>query len=137
MPSLTTFTSREPATYIKGTVFKDEVRTSAEMLKRANLAGWDVRLREIETDARSTKKAFEVIRTNPFDNGLDRLGISGERYGVIQNERAFGMFDDLNPRWEAAGSFRNGALVYGQAATDQSIVIDPEGAADEIKPMVV
>lgn len=137
MSSLTTFASRQPATYIKGEVFTEEVRTSAAMLEKANLAHWNVRLREIETDARATKIAYEVVRDNPFDGGLDRLGISGERYGVVQNEQAFAMFDDLMPNWEAAGQFRNGSLVYGQAATDQSIVIDPTGAADEIKPLVV
>lgn len=137
MPELTTFASRQPATYIKGEVFAEVVKDSATMLAKANLANWDVRLREIETDARTTKTAYEVVRDNPADGGLDRLGISGERYGVIQNEQAFAMFDGLDPLWEAAGSFRNGSLVYGQAATDHTIVIDPDGAADEIKPMVV
>ena len=137
MPELTTFASREPATYIAGHVFDHEVRTSGEMLKLANLANWNVRLREIETDARSTKKAYEVVRDNPFDKGLDRLGISGERYGEVQNEQAFGLFDELEPLWEAGGQFNNGALVYGQVSTERSILIDPEGAADEIKPKVV
>ena len=68
---------------------------------------------------------------------MDRLGISGERYVEIQNEDAFAMFDHLGVEWEAAGQFKNGALVYGQAATNRSIVIDPKGAADEIKPLVV
>ena len=136
-PELTTFASREPATFIRGTVFDETVKDSATMLDKANLAGWNVRLREIETDARTTKTAYEVVRDNPFDGGLDRLGISGERYGVVQNETAFGMFDELNPEWEAAGQFRNGSLVYGQAATDHSIVVDPGGAADEVKGFVV
>lgn len=136
MPELTTFASREPATFIKGTVFKEEITSSAKMLAKANLANWNVRLREIETDARSTKKAFEAIRTNPFDGGLDRLGIHGERYGEVQNEQAFGMFDDLGVTWEAAGAFRNGAIVYGQAKVDKNIVIDPKGAADIVKPFL-
>lgn len=134
--SLTTFASRQPAAFIKGTVFDHEVTTSAEMLRLANLANWNVRLREIETDARSTKKAFEAVRTNPFDGGLDRLGIHGERYGEVQNEQAFGMFDDLGVTWEAAGSFKNGAIVYGQAKVDKTIVIDPQGVNDVIKPFL-
>lgn len=136
MTTLTAFASRQPAAYIKGTTFDGEV-TTAEMLDLANLSGWNVRLRPIETDARSSKQAFEVIRDNPFDGGLDRLGISGERYREIQNEGAFGMFDDLNPRWDAAGQFKGGTLVYGQATTDKSIVLDPNGAADEVKPFLV
>jgi len=135
--SLTTFASREPATFIKGTVFTDEVRTSADMLKRANLDNWNVRLRPIVTDARSNTETFEVIRDNPTDGLLDRLGVVGERYGEVQNEQAFAMFDDLQPIWEAAGSFKNGTLVYGQARTDREIVIDPSGAGDKIKPLVV
>lgn len=137
MPSLTTFASREPATYIQGEVFSETITSSADMLRKANLHNWDVRLRPIETDARSATEAFEVIRTNPFDGGIDRLGISGERYVEFQNETVFGMFDALGVEWEAAGQFKNGALVYGQAKTDTSIVIDPNGAADEIKPLVV
>ena len=136
MPNLTTFASRVPATFIKGEVFDKPVTKASDMLAKANLSGWNVRLREIETDARTNKKAFEVVRDNPFDGGLDRLGISGERYGIAQNEAVFAMFDDLQPQWEAAGQFRNGSLVYGAATTDQSIVIDPEGVADEIKPII-
>lgn len=137
MPELTTFASRQPATYIKGEVFTDEVRRSADMLERANLANWNVRMRTLESDARRSKETFEVVRDNPFDGGLDRLGVAGERYGIVQNEAAFAMFDDLDPLWEAAGQFRDGALVYGQAASEANIVLDPEGAADEIKTFVV
>lgn len=134
--TLTTFASRQPATYIKGEVFDGHVSTD-QMLAKANLAGWNVRLREIETDARSKKKAFECIRTNPFDGGLDRLGIAGERYGEVQNETVFHMFDDLDPKWSAAGQFRDGALVYGEAETDRTIIIDEGGVNDVLRPRVV
>lgn len=137
MPELTTFASRQPATFIRGTVKPEGWTSTADMLAESNLANWNVRLRAIDTDARSLTEAYEVIRDNPFDGGIDRLGISGERYHEIQNEAAFGMFDGLDPVWEAAGQFKNGSLVYGQAATDRSIVVDPNGAADEIKPFIV
>jgi hypothetical protein len=137
MPNLTNFASRQPASCIVGDVFTEEVKDSATMLAKANLAGWDVRLRPLDSDARRTKETFEVLRTNPHDGGLDRLGVSGERYGTVQNETAFAMFDGLDPVWEAAGSFKNGAVVYGQATTDYTIVLDPQGAADEIKPHIV
>jgi hypothetical protein len=135
--SLTTFASRQPATYIKGTVKPEGWSNSADMLAEANLAGWDVRLREIETDARTSQPAYEVIRTNPFDQGIDRLGISGARYVEFQNETVFAAFDHLNVEWEAAGQFHNGALVYGQAKTETPIVIDPKGANDIVQPFVV
>lgn len=137
MPTLTTFASREPATFIRGEVKPEGWKSTEDMLRDANLAGWNVRLRPLDSDARRSKETFEVVRDNPLDGGLDRLGVSGERYGEVQNEEAFGMFADLSPVWEAAGSFKNGALVYGQARTDQSILIDPNGVKDEIKPMVV
>lgn len=133
---LTDFASRQPAAFIKGTVFDHDVTTSAEMLRLANLDNWDVRLREIVTDARSTRKAYEAVRTNPHDGGLDRLGIHGERYGEVQNEQAFGLFDELGVTWEAAGSFKNGGIVYGQARVNRTIVIDPQGVNDEVKPFL-
>lgn len=137
MPELTAFASRQPATYIRGEVFTEEVTDSATMLAKANLADWNVRMRPLDSDARRTKETFEVVRDNPFDGGLDRIGVAGERYGIVQNETAFGMFDELSPVWEAAGQFRGGSLVYGQAASDHSIIIDPQGAADEVKAFVV
>jgi hypothetical protein len=137
LSELVTFASRQPATYIKGTVFSEPITNSRDMLAEAHLDNWNVRLRPIVTDARSQTEAFEVIRDNPFDGGLDRFGVVGERYGTFQNEQAFAMFDDLSPEWEAAGAFRNGALVYGQAKVDKEIVIDPSGAGDVLRPMVV
>jgi hypothetical protein len=136
MTTLTTFASRQPAAFIRGTVFDHEVTTSAEMLRLANLNDWNVHLRPLNSDARRKTETFEVVRTNPFDGLLDRLGVAGERYGTAQNEQTFGMLDDLNPVWEAAGSFKGGAIVYGQAKVDREIVIDPQGVADVIKPMI-
>lgn len=135
MSELTTFASRVPATFIRGEVFDKPLDTDA-MLDKANLRGWDVRLRGLDSDARRTKETFEVIRTNPFDGGLDRLGVAGERYGITQIEDVFNMFRALDPRWEAAGSFKNGSVVYGAAHSDRTIVLDPEGAADEIETLI-
>jgi phage/plasmid-like protein (TIGR03299 family) len=137
MPNLTTFASREPATYIRGEVNPEGWKTTADMLSAAHLSDWNVRLRPLESDARTAKVTYEVVRTNPFDVGIDRLGVAGERYGIVQNEQALAMFDDLAPVWEAAGSFKNGSLIYAQAKTEKSILIDPKGVADEIQPMVV
>lgn len=137
MPELTTFASRQPATYIRGTVKPEGWDSTEDMLNEAGLANWNVRMRPLESDARRDKETFEVIRDNPFDGGLDRLGVAGERYGIVQNETAFRMFDELSPEWEAGGQFRNGALVYGQAKTEKSILVDPNGAADEVKGLIV
>ena len=134
---LTDFASRQPATFIRGTVFTEDIRSSARMLEVANLANWDVRQRVLDSDARRTTETFEVIRTNPHDGGIDRLGVSGERYTILQNEEAFAPLDALDSPYEAAGSFRGGSVVYGQLAVDRTIVIDPNGAADEVKPFVI
>ena len=134
--SLTAFASRQPAAYITGEVFENPITNSADMLKAANLHDWNVRLELIKGVGRSSTDAFEVVRTNPFDGGVDRLGISGERYVEFQNETVFGLFDHLGVEWESAGQFRNGALVVGQAKSDVSIVIDPEGAADKVEPFI-
>lgn len=134
--SLTTFASREPATYIRGTVFGTAISDSDKMLRAANLHDWNVRLRMLDSDARRSKEAFEVVRDNPDDGGLDRLGVTGEKYGIIQNETVFSLFDALDPRWTAAGSFRKGAVVYAAAESDKTIVIDPNGAADEIQTLI-
>lgn len=136
MPELTTFASRQPATFIRGEVFTEEVTDPSRMLALSGLADWDVRLRPLDSDARRLTETFEVVRTNPADGGVDRLGVAGERYHIAQNEEAFGLFSDLSPRWEAAGSFKNGAIVYGQAAVDSEIVIDPNGVRDVVKPFV-
>jgi phage/plasmid-like protein (TIGR03299 family) len=106
------------------------------MLGEANLLNWNIFLRVLESDARRSKEDYEAVRTNPFDGGLDRLGVHGERYHIVQNEEAFAMFDGLEPQWEAAGSFNDGKIVYGQARTGKSIVIDPNGAADEVQPLI-
>lgn len=137
MTELTTFASRKPATFIRGEVFAEDIRKSSVMLATANLANWNVRLRPLESDARYSKETYEVVRDNPADGGLDRLGVAGERYGIVQNEQAFAMFDELEPTWEAAGSFKNGAIVYGQATTGKEIVIDPNGVGDVLRPQVV
>lgn len=134
--SLTSFTSRKPAAYIAGKQLRDGITNSRDMLAEAGLANWNVRLRPFVSDARSDKETYEVIRDNPKDGGLDRLGVAGERYGEVQNEEAFGMFDDLSPLWDAAGSFKGGAVVYGSAKSDRTIVLDPNGANDIIKPFL-
>src|SRR5690349_50419 len=99
MLQMTAFASLQPAKYINGTVFDREITSSKDMLAEAHLDNWNVRLRTLESAARRDRETFEVVRDNPFDGGLDRLGVAGERYGIVQNEEALGMFDDLMPNW--------------------------------------
>ena len=106
-----------------------------EMFKSASLADWDVRVREIMTDARTDSPDFEVIRTNPNDGGLDRLHVAKKRYTPVQNEQvrdiATGIASgDVKP--DAMGQYKGGRRVFMSFTLGENIVLDPEGQADEI-----
>jgi len=124
---------REPAWHGLGTILDHEVSTS-EMLKVAHLAGWDVRLDDIDLPGRSHKNFFAVTRKNPFDGDRDVLGVVGERYKVLQNEDLFSFADNMldGGRWETAGSIKNGTVVFGSLALDREVVLDPSGATDKV-----
>jgi len=124
---------REPAWHGLGTILDHEVSTS-EMLKVAHLAGWDVRLDDIDLPGRSHKNYFAVTRTNPFDGDRDVLGVVGERYKVLQNEDLFSFADNMldGGRWETAGSIKNGTVVFGSLALDREVVLDESGVGDKV-----
>jgi phage/plasmid-like protein (TIGR03299 family) len=124
---------REPAWHGLGTILDSEVSTS-EMLKVAHLAGWDVRLDDIDLPGRSHKNFFAVTRTNPFDGDRDVLGVVGERYKVLQNEDLFSFADNMldGGRWETAGSIKNGTVVFGSLALDREVVLDESGVGDKV-----
>jgi phage/plasmid-like protein (TIGR03299 family) len=124
---------REPAWHGLGTILDSEVSTS-EMLKVAHLAGWDVRLDDIDLPGRSHKNFFAVTRKNPFDGDRDVLGVVGERYKVLQNEELFSFADNMldGGRWETAGSIKNGTVVFGSLALDREVVLDESGVGDKI-----
>ena len=124
---------REPAWHGLGTILDHEVSTS-EMLEVAHLAGWNVRLEDIDLPGRSHKNYFAVTRTNPYDEGADVLGVVGERYKVLQNEDLFSFADNMldGGRWETAGSIKNGTVVFGSLALDREVVLDESGVGDKI-----
>ena len=128
---------REPAWHGLGTVFEEEVNT-AKMLELAHLDKWDVRLEDVSIPEtfKSDKSYYFVTRTNPFDNTQnDVLGVVGERYKVLQNEDLFSFGDNIldgGGRWETAGSIKNGRVVFGSIALENSITLDPNGRADKI-----
>jgi phage/plasmid-like protein (TIGR03299 family) len=124
---------REPAWHGLGTILDSEVSTS-EMLSVAHLAGWDVRLDDIDLPGRSHKNFFAVTRTNPFDGDRDVLGVVGQRYKVLQNEDLFSFADNMldGGRWETAGSIKNGTVVFGSLALDREVVLDESGVGDKV-----
>jgi phage/plasmid-like protein (TIGR03299 family) len=128
---------REPAWHGLGTVFTEEVST-AEMLKKAKLNNWDVRLEDVEipNGFESDKNYSFVVRDNPFIKGnKDVLGVVGERYVPLQNEELFDFADTLldnGGRWETAGSIKGGRVVFGSLALERETVIDPNGVGDKV-----
>ena len=128
---------REPAWHGLGTVFTEEVST-AEMLKKAKLNSWNVRLEDVEIpeDFASDKNYSFVVRDNPFrQNQKDVLGVVGERYVPLQNEDLFDFADNLldnGGRWETAGSIKGGRVVFGALALERETVIDPNGVGDKV-----
>lgn len=132
------FASRKaPAWHGLGTVFEDDV-DSTELMRLSHTAGWNVRLEDVPfpDGYRPVTNAFMVVRDNPFDGEPDVLSIVGERYNVFQNEQLFEFADaitDREGRWETAGSIKSGRQVFCSIAMPNSIVLDPNGAADEVK----
>ena len=128
---------REPAWHGLGEVFTEEVST-AEMLKKAKLNNWDVRLEDVEIPNQfsSDKNYSFVVRDNPFTLGnKDILGVVGERYVPLQNEDLFDFADNLldnGGRWETAGSIKGGRVVFGALALERETVLDPNGVSDKI-----
>jgi phage/plasmid-like protein (TIGR03299 family) len=128
---------REPAWHGLGTVFTEEVST-AEMLKKAKLNDWNVRLEDVEipTGMESDKNYSFVVRDNPFIKGnKDVLGVVGERYVPLQNEDLFDFADNIlhsGGRWETAGSIKGGRIVFGSVALERETVLDPNGVSDKV-----
>lgn len=121
--------------YFGKTFDPDEDLTWQEIAKRTNLLDWNVRVRQLETDARFDPKKpdFEVIRNNPYDKGLDRLGIVQKRYTPYQNEQMlqFGSnVVDGGAIWQAAGTVKDGKQVFAFLKVDREIIVGA-GEADE------
>ena len=129
---------REPAWHGLGEVFLDEV-TTPEMLRRAHLSGWDVRLEPVYVQGvpaeRFATPAFAVVRNNPFDGQKDVLSVVGKRYKTVQNEELFDFGATLGSgaRWETAGSIKDGRVVFGSLALERESVLDPNGVSDKVK----
>jgi hypothetical protein len=114
-----------------------EGKSVDEMFDAAKLGGWNVRVRELVTDARvePTNPDFEVNRDNPEDNGLDRLHLAKKRYTPVQNEDVKGIATgiasgDVTPN--AMGAFKGGRRVFMSFTLGDDIVLDPNGQADRI-----
>lgn len=127
---------REPAWHGLGTVFESEVTTSTQMLDLANLSNWNVREESISVesgDARFVTPAKAIVATIGTEPVV--LGVTGERYTIVQNEEAFSFLQSLHDgaRWETAGAIKGGRVVFGSMAFDRDFTLDPTGVADVVK----
>ena len=122
---------------------QDEAVTTAQMLQGANLANWNVQLESVSDlladNYTTVSDNYLVVRDNPITAGQkDVLSVVGSRYKTVQNEELFAFADNIhdgNPdvNWESAGSLKNGRIVYGSMSIPRTMVLDPNGAADETK----
>lgn len=127
---------REPAWHGLGTVFTEEVTDYRKMLSLAGLADWNVRFESLSTESGIIlDSANATVRTNPVDGTTEVLGVTGNRYEIIQNETAFSFLQSLadGARWETAGALGHGNKVFGSIAFERETVLDPSGVSDVVK----
>lgn len=133
---------REPAWHGLGQVFTKEVTDYSEMLDLAGLSGWDVREHDIAAltqssddvlAARFVTPAKAIVATIGTEDVV--LGVTGERYEIVQNEDAFSFLQSLHDgaRWETAGAIKGGRVVFGSMAFERDFVLDPSGVADKVE----
>lgn len=109
-------------------------KTVTETMEAANMLGWNVRKRLIETDALTDTDDFEVIR-DVADGKVHRLSIAGERYVTVQNEELAQLADGITDgdlTADVVGHYNNGRNIFMTFCLGDNIVLDPNGSADEI-----
>lgn len=141
---------RVPAWHGLGEVFHKEVTDYKEMLDLSGLSNWDIREMPVAVmdtewsdeeddfvdtvyDADFVVPAKAIVATI---GDRDRvLGVTGERYQIVQNEEAFSFLQSLHDgaRWETAGAIKSGRVVFGSMAFDRTFEIDPSGVGDKIE----
>ena len=128
--------------FANATFEHDAEISTADMLKGAELADWNVRLEPAIYPAgyNVLTEDFNVLRTNPRDGGTDVLATVGKKYRAYQNEQLFAFGDNLldgGAKWDSAGSAKQGRIVFGALAVEGSLILDPNGVADEVKRYIL
>lgn len=111
--------------------------TPLEMAEHAGLLGWDVRKREIVTDAEPVDGTdYEILgNVGGADKPTVRLGIGRERYTTVQAEDFISMADyitDGDVTADVMGYYKGGRNIFMSFTLGENIVLDPNGSADEI-----
>lgn len=131
--------SSVPTWHGAGTVVPGGTKDIDEVLHMAGL-DWDV-VSQPHTYTWKCKKrifpdSFDLLRS---DTG-DGLGVVGKIYVPIQNRVGFTFLQDLVQEYgfvfESAGALRNGKRTFVSMRLPRSVMIDPEGLADEVIPFL-
>jgi phage/plasmid-like protein (TIGR03299 family) len=120
-----------------------------EVLAKANLTGWNVHLRDMETVSETITAAgvtshpsrlrvpdqFAVIRTNPTSLEEEVIGTVGNRYQVMQNEEIADFLNELVGQTggqitAAADYYRDGKQVFFTLDLPQSVLIGGRDLVD-------
>lgn len=132
---------REVAWHGLGTVFTEEVTDYRRMLVLAGLSDWNIHEAPLgvlnDTEDEILNPQWEVSAKAIVANMNGRptvLGVTGERYEIVQNEDAFSFLQSLRDGavWETAGAIKGGRVVFGSMALDREVVLDPSGVADKV-----
>lgn len=133
---------REPGWHSLGTVLDQEVMTAEQALQEARLAGWDVRLVDLQAvvvgdggvSTIPVPDNFATVRTDPVTGAPVVLGLVGKRYVPIQNEVAFSVLSDIadesGASFETAGALGNGERVFVSMRLPQHMLIGGRDAVD-------
>lgn len=133
---------REPAWHGLGQVFDHEVTDYRDMLTLSGLDSWNVREHPVLVgaldsddvlDARFVSQPKAIVATIGSEDVV--LGVTGDRYTIVQNEDAFSFLQSLHDgaRWETAGAIKGGRVVFGSMAFSRDFVLDPNGVADKVE----
>ncbi|KNX35864.1 DUF932 domain-containing protein [Luteipulveratus halotolerans] len=132
--------ARQDAWHQLGTVVRDRAFTAEEAMTLGHLGGWNVRkvpltASEVTEDGVTTIDApgFATVRTNPFDNRAEALGVVGSSYTPLQNEEHAEFLNTLSHEsgavFETAGSLRGGRQVFVTMRLPESLKV---GGTDEV-----
>lgn len=109
--------------------------TAEEAMRKAYLAGWNVRKTPLETLGQPVPNHFATVRDNPFVPGqVDVLGVVGTQYQPIQNEAHAdflnALVDESGATFDTAGSLRDGRQTFISMRLPETIRVAGSDALD-------
>lgn len=123
-----------------GTTLEGEAFTAEQAMSLGHLGGWDVRkvplsASEITPEGvtRMDVPGFATVRTNPFTQAPEALGVVGSAYHPLQNEEHAEFLnrlaDESGAIFDTAGSLRGGRQVFVTMRLPESLKV---GGSDRV-----